>query len=107
MTGRREVVDADLWVIGACSHPRMMEVERRTHWNKPGWRRAIVLGVSEGVLSPGPLPAKKLDALDRRLKAHVRGKVGGRHDAEDFARKAGRGRSWGDDLVSITRSALA
>lgn len=35
-----------------------------------------------------PLPAQELDEIDRRLQAHVRGRVGNRHDAEDIAQES-------------------
>jgi len=40
-------------------------------------------------LSPRlPLPAEDIDEVDRRLQAHVRGRVGHRQDAEDIAQES-------------------
>lgn len=35
-----------------------------------------------------PLPAEDIDEVDRRLQAHVRGRVGHRQDAEDIAQES-------------------
>lgn len=35
-----------------------------------------------------PLPAEDIDEVDRRLQAHVRGRVGNRQDAEDIAQES-------------------
>lgn len=35
-----------------------------------------------------PLPAKDLSEVDRKLKAHLRGRLASRHDAEDIAQES-------------------
>ncbi|MGH7018236.1 MAG: RNA polymerase sigma factor, partial [Brevundimonas sp.] len=34
------------------------------------------------------MPAQEIDEVDRRLQAHVRGRVGSRQDAEDIAQES-------------------